>query len=46
LGLDDLAQASLECRYQFSEAFLHVLMKRLEIANTRISKLLGPQEHY
>ena len=46
LGLDDLAKASLECRFQFSEAFLHVLMKRLEMANTRISKLLGSQEHY
>ena len=46
LGLDDLAKASLECRYRFSEAFLHVLMKRLEMANTRISKLLGAQEYY
>jgi serine/threonine protein kinase len=46
LGLDDLARASLECRFQFSEAFLHILMKRLEMANTRISKLLGAQVHY
>ncbi len=45
VDLDALAKASLECRYQFSEAFLHLLMKRLEIANTRISQLLGQQSN-
>ncbi len=47
VDLDALAKASVECRFQFSESFLHILMKRLEIANTRISKLLGQQQdHY
>ena len=36
-----LAQASTGCRYQFSEAFLHMLVKRLAVANTRISHLLN-----
>ncbi len=46
VDLDALDTASLECRYQFSEAFLHLLMKRLELANTRISQLLGQQSHH
>jgi serine/threonine protein kinase len=46
IDLDVLDKASLECRFQFSEAFLHLLMHRLETANTRISKLLGPHESY
>jgi serine/threonine protein kinase len=36
-----LARASANCRYQFSEAFLEVLVKRLSMANTRISRLLS-----
>lgn len=36
-----LARASANCRYQFSEAFLGVLVKRLSMANTRISRLLS-----
>ena len=28
------------CRYQFSDAFLRMLVKRLAVANTRISHLL------
>ena len=35
-----LALASANCRYQFGEAFLHLLVKRLAVANTRISRLL------
>ena len=44
IDLDDLTQASLECRYQFDEAFLFILLRRLEAANTRISKLLAAQQ--
>jgi serine/threonine protein kinase len=36
---DALAQASTGCRFQFVDAFLHVLVKRLTAANTRISFL-------
>jgi CRP-like cAMP-binding protein len=36
-----LSRASPNCRYQFSEAFLVVLAKRLSMANTRISRLLS-----
>jgi serine/threonine protein kinase len=38
---DVLAQSSTGCRFQFSEAFLRMLVKRLAVANTRISHLLG-----
>ncbi|MFA5370401.1 MAG: serine/threonine-protein kinase [Sideroxydans sp.] len=38
---DVLARASANCRYQFGEAFLHMLVKRLAVANTRISRLLS-----
>lgn len=44
VNLAVLANASLECRYQFDEAFLFILLKRLESANTRISQLLGAQK--
>lgn len=44
VNLDDLTQASLECRYQFDESFLFILLRRLEAANTRISKLLAQQQ--
>ncbi|MDD4913197.1 MAG: serine/threonine-protein kinase [Sideroxydans sp.] len=36
-----LALASANCRFQFSEAFLGMLVKRLAVANTRISRLLS-----
>jgi serine/threonine protein kinase len=36
-----LKLASPNCRYQFSDAFLHMLVKRLAVANTRISRLLS-----
>lgn len=36
-----LASVSPSCRYQFSEAFLGMLVKRLSMANTRISRLLS-----
>ncbi|GAB4115975.1 MAG: hypothetical protein Fur0026_02560 [Sideroxydans sp.] len=39
-----LARASAGCRYQFGEAFLHLLVKRLAVANTRISRLLSDHE--
>jgi serine/threonine protein kinase len=35
-----LSRASSNCRFQFSEAFLGMLVKRLSVANTRISRLL------
>ena len=35
-----LKRASANCRFQFSDAFLEVLVKRLSMANTRISRLL------
>lgn len=40
---DMLAHASTGCRYQFSDAFLHMLVRRLAVANTRISHLLADQ---
>jgi len=36
-----LSRASPNCRYQFSEAFLAILVKRLSMANTRIARLLS-----
>ena len=36
-----VAKATPGCRYQFSDAFLHILAKRLSVANTRISHLLS-----
>lgn len=36
-----LAKASSECRFQFSDAFLKMLVKRLSIANTRLTHLLS-----
>ena len=44
VGLGQLAQTSLECRFQFDEAVLYVLLQRLDAANTRISKLLAGTE--
>ena len=35
-----LSRASPSCRFQFSDAFLSVLVKRLSMANTRLSHLL------
>lgn len=40
---DMLAHASTGCRYQFSDAFLRMLVRRLAVANTRISHLLADQ---
>ena len=40
---DALERASQGCRYQFSDAFLRMLVKRLSVANTRISHLLADQ---
>jgi serine/threonine protein kinase len=39
-----LARASSNCRYKFGEAFLEILVKRLSMANTRISRLLQDHE--
>jgi CRP-like cAMP-binding protein len=39
-----LARASTNCRFQFDDAFLAVLVKRLSLANTRISRLLSDHE--
>jgi serine/threonine protein kinase len=36
-----LRRGSANCRFQFSDAFLEVLVKRLSMANTRISRLLS-----
>jgi hypothetical protein len=36
-----ISVASVECRFQFDDFFLYVLLKRLDVANTRISKLLA-----
>ncbi len=38
---ETLAHASANCRFQFSEAFLGILVRRLSLANTRISRLLS-----
>jgi serine/threonine protein kinase len=40
---DVLEKASAGCRFKFSDAFLHMLVKRLTVANTRISHLLNDQ---
>ncbi len=40
INLDVLAKASVECRFQFDDAFLYILLKRLDAAQTRISSLL------
>lgn len=41
INLDVLARASVECRFQFDDSFLYILLKRLDAANTRISQLLA-----
>ena len=41
---DILMHATTDCRFQFGDAFLRMLMKRLSAANTRISHLLAYQE--
>lgn len=41
IKLKVLEKTSAECRYQFSDAFLRIMVKRLTIANTRISHLLA-----
>ena len=41
---DALVHASAGCRFQFSEAFLHLLVRRLSMANTRLSHLLGDKD--
>ena len=38
---DTLKSTSLECRYQFSEACLMFLLRKLDSADKRISKLVG-----
>ena len=38
---DRLQQASAQCRHQFNNAFLSMLVDRLSLANTRLSQLLG-----
>lgn len=38
-----LERASTGCRFQFDDAFLRMLVKRLAVANTRISHLLDDQ---
>jgi len=40
---DALEHATTGCRYQFSDAFLRMLVKRLSVANTRLSHLLADQ---
>lgn len=39
-----LARASSNCRFQFAEAFLRLLVKRLALANTRIARLLSDHQ--
>jgi len=41
IKLTVLERTSAECRYQFSDSFLRMLVKRLAVANTRISHLLA-----
>ena len=41
IRLDVLIKSSVECRFQFDDAFLSILLKRLDAANTRISSLLS-----
>jgi serine/threonine protein kinase len=43
IELDILKRATPECRFQFEDAFMFILLKRLDAANTRISSLLGKQ---
>ena len=43
INLDTLEKASSECRFRFEDAFLRILLKRLDAANSRISKLLEQQ---
>lgn len=38
-----LSNATTGCRFQFGDAFLRMLVKRLSVANTRISRLLADQ---
>jgi len=38
-----LARATTGCRFQFYSAFLRMLVRRLAVANTRISRLLAEQ---
>ena len=38
---DVLVHATTGCRFQFGDAFLRMLVKRLSVANTRISRLLA-----
>jgi len=40
---DALERATPGCRFQFSDAFLRMLVKRLSVANTRLSHLLADQ---
>lgn len=40
---DVLTHATPGCRFQFSDAFLRMLVKRLSVANTRLSHLLADQ---
>lgn len=40
---DILMHATAGCRFQFGDAFLRMLVKRLAVANTRISHLLADQ---
>lgn len=39
-----LARASPNCRFQFAEAFLRLLVKRLALGNTRIARLLSDHQ--
>ena len=41
---DVLVHATTGCRFQFGDAFLRMLVKRLSMANTRISHLLSDQD--
>lgn len=41
---DVLAKGSQGCRFQFGDAFLRMLVKRLAVANTRISHLLSDHQ--
>jgi eukaryotic-like serine/threonine-protein kinase len=41
---DVLAHATTGCRFQFSESFLRMLVKRLSVANTRVSHLLADHD--
>jgi CRP-like cAMP-binding protein len=41
---DVLVRASTGCRFQFSDAFLRMLVKRLAVANKRLSHLLADQD--